>query len=75
MRSDLKSKGIAAEILRRVAPGADDLDRAQAILRRKYRAAAATREERARRARFLQGRGFAHEVIRRALGVSSADTE
>ncbi len=41
--------------------------RAREILRRKYPSPAATREERARRARFLQSRGFSHDVIRRLV--------
>jgi SOS response regulatory protein OraA/RecX len=40
------------------------LDKARAILARKYSAPATTREERAKRARFLQGRGFSGDVIR-----------
>lgn len=67
IRHDLKSKGVAVEIVEAVSPGEDDLERARAILARKYRAPAATREERARRARFLQGRGFSYDSIKRAL--------
>ena len=45
----------------------DEIERAREILRRKYALPATTLEERARRARFLQGRGFSHEVIRRVV--------
>ena len=48
-----------------------EIERVREILRRKYREPAGTREERARRARFLQSRGFSHEAIRRALALSS----
>jgi len=51
----------------------NELERARTILRRKYRELAATREERAKRARFLQGRGFSYEVIRSALSTSEAE--
>jgi regulatory protein len=66
IRDDLRAKGIAEDIVASVrAQG--ELERAQAILERKYRVPASTPEERARRARFLQGRGFSLEVIRRLL--------
>ncbi len=69
IRHDLRSKGIAEQIVERIGRG-DELARARAILSRKYRDAAATREERARRARFLQSRGFSMEVIARLLDVA-----
>ena len=59
IRQDLKAKGIDCEVSTE-----GELERARAILARKYRAPAATREERARRARFLQGRGFSSDTIR-----------
>src|SRR5262245_38291851 len=62
IRHDLKSKGFDPEIVERVS-AKDDLERAADILRRKFRAPAATREERARRMRFLQSRGFSSEII------------
>lgn len=68
IRHDLKSKGIADEVVQRVCAG-DELARARAILSRKYRDPASTREERARRARFLQSRGFSTDVIARLLIV------
>jgi regulatory protein len=68
IRHDLRSKGIADEIVERVCAG-DELERARAILVRKYRDAAATRDEAARRARFLQSRGFSMDVIARLLLV------
>jgi regulatory protein len=68
IRHDLRSKGIAEEIVGRTCAG-DELARARAILSRKYRDPANTREERARRARFLQSRGFSIDVIVRLLDV------
>jgi len=66
---DLRAKGVGEETVESLAAGvrADELERARAILARKYRAPADTPEERARRARFLQSRGFAPEVIRRLV--------
>jgi regulatory protein len=66
IRGDLRAKGIAEDILASLRPQGE-LERARAILERKYRVPPSTPEERARRARFLQGRGFAMEVILRLL--------
>jgi regulatory protein len=74
---DLRAKGINEEAAGRAATLAatGDLERAHAILARKYRAPAASREERAKRARFLLGRGFDHEVIRRALALADDNAD
>jgi regulatory protein len=68
IRQDLKERGVADEIVERVSADGD-LERARAILSRKYRIPATTREEQAKRARFLQSRGFSYEVIRSVLKV------
>ena len=68
IRQDLKAHGVADALAGRVC-AEGDLDKARAILARKYRAPAATREEKARRARFLQSRGFSHDVIRRLVAT------
>jgi len=73
IRQDLKSKGIAPETVERLS-GEDELAHAIAIVRRRYPAPAATHEERARRIRFLQGRGFSYDTIRAALR-GEADVE
>jgi regulatory protein len=62
IRQDLKSKGVSEELIERVSSDGE-LERARAILERKYREPAATREEKAKRMRFLQSRGFSSEVI------------
>ena len=72
IRQDLKAKGVADEIVERVS-SEGELERAAAILKRKYREPATTREERARRARFLQGRGFSYDTIRRAISGTDAE--
>src|SRR5688572_3916780 len=66
IRHELKAKGVEEHLIERVS-AASELEAARAILQRKYRAPPATREERARRARFLQGRGFCSEVIHRLV--------
>jgi regulatory protein len=66
IREDLKAHGVAHALAERVT-SAGDLEKARAILARKYRAPAATREEKARRARFLQSRGFSLEVVHRLV--------
>ena len=72
IRQDLKARGIADEVIDRVSSSGEG-ERAAGILRRKYREAATTREERAKRARFLQGRGFSYEAIRKALSLSDSE--
>jgi regulatory protein len=66
IRHDLKAKGMSDGIVDAVS-SEGELERARAILERKYRVPAATREERAKRARFLQGRGFSSDVVLRLV--------
>ena len=66
IRHDLKEHGVADAVIERVS-AEGDLEKARAILARKYRAPVSTREEKAKRARFLQSRGFSYDVIRRLL--------
>ena len=70
VRRELVAKGIEREAAARFAADVEttDLERARAILARKYRTRASGPKERARRVRFLQSRGFSPDVIRRALG-------
>jgi len=68
LRQDLRTKGVAGELIdERLAELADELERARAVWSRKYGAAPADGKEWARQARFLQGRGFSAETIRRLL--------
>ena len=69
IRQDLQARGVAEEIADRVSAGLNDAEKAKEILQRKYREPATTREEHAKRARFLQGRGFSYDVIRAVLKV------
>jgi regulatory protein len=72
IRQDLKAKGVADAVAARISTEGE-LERARAILARKYRDAATTREEKARRMRFLQSRGFSFDTIRGALAVDEED--
>ncbi|HWI38154.1 MAG TPA: recombination regulator RecX [Burkholderiales bacterium] len=72
IRQDLKAKGVADAVAARVSSDGE-LERAKAILARKYRDDASTREEKARRMRFLQSRGFSFDTIRSALRVDDAE--
>ena len=66
---ELRGKGVSDDAIAAAfaAEGTSDLERAVVILRRKYRQPATSRVERARRARFLQARGFSSEVIYRLV--------
>jgi regulatory protein len=66
IRQDLKAQGVHDALVDRVS-SEGELERAKAILERKYRQPASTRGERAKRARFLQGRGFSSEVVHRLV--------
>ena len=71
IRQDLKAKGVARDIVDHVS-SEGELERARSILNRKYREPATTREERARRMRFLQSRGFSCEIIFALLSARAA---
>lgn len=73
IRQDLKAKGVPVEFVARFSSLQDEFQKAREILDRKYRAPAATREERAKRMRFLQARGFSSETIFRLLSARAAD--
>ena len=72
IRQELQAKGVPEELVARYASPVDELQRARAILERKYRAPAATREEKAKRMRFLQSRGFSSAVIFTLLSARGA---
>jgi regulatory protein len=69
IRQDLKSKGVPDELVDSVS-AEGELERGREILRRKYKTPATTREERAKRMRFLQGRGFSNDTIYRLIRTS-----
>jgi regulatory protein len=70
IRQDLKAKGVGRETVDRIS-AEGELERARAILERKYRTPATTREEKAKRMRFLQSRGFSSDVIFSLLSARS----
>jgi regulatory protein len=72
IRQDLKSKGVSEELIDQVSSDGE-LERARAILERKYREPAATRQEKAKRMRFLQSRGFSSEIIFKLLSARDRD--
>lgn len=72
IRADLKAKGVAHDVAQRVS-GAEERERAAAILARKYRTPVTSPMERARRMRFLQSRGFAYDTIRSLLSSDAGD--
>jgi regulatory protein len=72
LRQTLRNKGIAAELIEaQIADPSnalpDELERARAVWRKKFAAAPADAREWAKQARFLQGRGFSAELIRKLL--------
>jgi regulatory protein len=72
---ELRVRGVGKE-LASAASGAvreTEAERALAVWRRKFRAPAESREERARQMRFLQGRGFSFDAIRAVIGRKSGD--
>jgi regulatory protein len=69
IRQDLRAKGVPEELVARFSSSEDELQRARAILERKYRTPADTREEKAKRMRFLQSRGFSSEIIFKLLSA------
>jgi regulatory protein len=66
IRQDLQARGIEAAVIDKVASG-DEAERARTIVQKKFPVKATNREAHAKRARFLQSRGFSYEVIRRVL--------
>jgi len=66
IRQDLKARGIADALVDRLSLEGE-LERARAILDRKYPLESKDRQELARRARFLQSRGFSSEIVHRLV--------
>ena len=73
IRQELKQHQVALSADAAQALRDSELQRARAVLERKFAAAPANQAERARQARFLAGRGFSPEVIARALGRDGAE--
>lgn len=70
LRQDLRTRGVSDDLIAaQLAAGTlpDELERARSVWRKKFAAAPENPREWARQARFLQGRGFDAETIRRLL--------
>ena len=66
---ELRSKGVSEEEAQHAVQAArdTDLERAREVYNRKFRNAVSSREDRAKRIRFLQSRGFSFDVIKVVL--------
>ena len=66
---ELSEKGIADEAIAAAVQAlrSDEAERARAVWRKKFARLPRTPAERARQARFLQGRGFGFDAIRKVL--------
>jgi regulatory protein len=73
IRQELKQHQVALSAEAAQALKESELQRARAVLERKFAAPPATLAERAKQARFLAGRGFSAEVIARALRRDGAE--
>jgi regulatory protein len=68
LRQDLRARGLDPDLAASEVEKLDgELDRARAVWQKKYGAPPADAKEWARQARFLQGRGFSTDIIRRLL--------
>ncbi len=68
LRQTLRQKGVGAELVQaQVEDLPDELARARVVWQKKFAAVPADAKEWAKQARFLQGRGFSSEIIRKLL--------
>ena len=72
IRQELQSRGVAPQTLAdaMVELRASEFERAQAVWRKKFGTPAGDAAGRARQMRFLAGRGFSAEVIRRVVAAA-----
>lgn len=75
IRQELKAHRIKDEVVRATVDGLrkSEFERARALWQRRFGVVAASAADRARQMRFLAGRGFSGEVIRKVVG--GADDE
>ncbi|MDI6751204.1 MAG: recombination regulator RecX [Rhodocyclaceae bacterium] len=68
LRQTLRTKGVDEALIEaQMANLPDELERARDVWTKKFPAPPANLQERAKQARFLQGRGFSADVIRKLL--------
>jgi len=74
---ELRTQGVAEELVDKALEElqANEQETARNLWRRKFGAPPQSREEWARQARFLQGRGFATDIIRQVLRGDPADMD
>ena len=74
---ELKAKGVVPEAISDAAAQlkTTELERARDVWRKKFGTPAANAAERGKHMRFLAGRGFSGEVIRKAMGGCDLDEE
>jgi len=72
---DLRSRGVSAEVVEQAVERAlaQELDNCRAAWDRKFGALPQNAAERGRQMRFLAGRGFSAEAVRRVLKAGDAD--
>jgi regulatory protein len=70
IRHELRSQGVDDETVKRATAGAQatELDRAREAWRKRFGELAPDRAGREKQMRFLQGRGFSFDVIRKVVG-------
>jgi len=73
LRHDLRARGLGEEAIAAALPAdaGGEIARAREVWRRKFAALPADRADYARQARFLQGRGFSSDIIRKVLKESA----
>lgn len=72
---ELREKGVDDTLIAEAVAGlqGSEIERAREVWRKKFKAAATTREDWAKQARFLQSRGFKFEVIKQILNRHAED--
>lgn len=75
VRQELQAKGIAPDAVAEAVSGlqATELERARALLQRRFDAPPSDAKERARQARFLLARGFAGATVAKVLRTGGDD--
>jgi regulatory protein len=64
---ELREKGVAEQLVEEALAEVDDLASARTVWQKKFGTLPETREAWAKQARFLQGRGFGFDVIKKVL--------
>jgi regulatory protein len=76
LRQDLRTRGINPELARSdITDLGNELERARLVWAKKFSAPPGDAREWARQARFLQGRGFAADIIRKLLTYPEGEPE